>query len=89
MALFRDLIFCFFSTKFLEIFLLFLANLKGISDFFMGFLSLTRFSNLVGAVNLVTLLDFPVVRSVVVMVVVVVVDVECVHEKEKEMGILL
>ena len=90
MALFRDLIFCIFSTKFFEIFLLILANWKGISDFFMEFLSLTRFSNLAGAANvLLMLLDFPVARSLVAVVLVVVVGVECVYEKEKEMGILL
>jgi len=42
MALFRDLIFLFFFTKFLETFLFFLANLKGISEF-LEFMLLTRF----------------------------------------------
>ena len=42
MALFRDLIFCIFSTDFFEIFLLFLAIMKGILIFFLEFMSLTR-----------------------------------------------
>ena len=42
MALFRDLIFWIIFTKFLETFLLFLANLKGISEF-LEFMLLTRF----------------------------------------------
>ena len=41
MALFRDLIFCIFSTDFFAIFLLFLANLKGILEFFLEFIATT------------------------------------------------
>ena len=41
MALFKDLIFWIFFTEFLEIFLLFLANLKE----FLEFMLLTRLSN--------------------------------------------
>ena len=43
MALFRDLIFCIISTDFFAIFLLFLANLKGILEFFLEFMLLTWF----------------------------------------------
>ena len=50
MALFRDWI---FSTDFFAIFLLFLANLKGILEFFLEFMSLTRLSDLSFEVMLV------------------------------------
>ena len=43
MFLFRDLIFCIFSIDFFEIFLLFLANLKGILEFFLEFMLLNQF----------------------------------------------
>ena len=46
MALFRDFFFLYFSTEFFEFFLLFLANLKGILEFFLEFMLLTRFSSL-------------------------------------------
>ena len=94
MALFKDLIFWVFFSEFFENFSLFSANLKD----FLEFMLLTRLSNFLEAVNdLVVVavaakivpLVVPMDLSLVLVLVVAVAGVECVHEKEKEMGILL
>ena len=64
MALFKDLIFWIVFTEFLEIFLLFLANLKE----FLEFMFLTRFSNfLVEVVVILVAVAVAVAVAVVVL----------------------